>query len=235
MNRPVRHDARRAFAALAMSLMASACAGSDKGPTAARLTSVDSAGQVMFGVRAVLTDKGQSKGLLRADTGYVFDDGMRIDLRRVTVTFTGPAGEALSEMTGPLAIYTLGEASLELRGGIEIKSPAGRTLKTPHLVFDVASERVTSDSSYAFTNNGRTVNAVGFVTTPELLRVLSAEEQRKADAQAAKAAAEKVAKEKAAAERAAKRAPAIKPATTPAAAPAARKAPKAAAAPPAKP
>lgn len=175
----------------------------------------------MFGVRAVLTDKGQSKGLLRADTGYVFDDGMRIDLRRVTVTFTGPLGETLSEMTGPLAIYTLSEASVELRGGIEIKSPAGRILKTPHLVFDVASERITSDSSYAFTNNGRTTSAVGFVTTPELQRVLSAEEQRKADAQAAKAAAEKAAKEKAAAERAAKRAPATKPATTPATKPAA--------------
>ena len=187
-------------------LVIGGCSGDGRSPTAAKTAPLDSAGQVMFGVRAVLTDQGQSKGLLRADSGFVFDDGMRIELRRVTVTFPTASGATLSVMTAPAATYLLGDSRLELRGAIEITGSDGRKLQTSQLVFDVKRNRLAGDSTYSYTGaNARAVKDVGLVADPGLARVLSAEAQRKVDAQEAKAAAEKAAKEKLAAERAAKR------------------------------
>ena len=94
-------------------------------------------------------------------------------------------------------IQTLGAAALCL-----FKGASAKTLRdvAPYLL------RLDGDSAYSYTGvNARVVKDVGLVADPGLARVLSAEAQRKVDAQEAKAAAEKAAKEKLAAERAAKR------------------------------
>jgi hypothetical protein len=46
----------------------------------------------MLGVRMLLTDRGVQRGELFADTGYVFDDQTRFELRKVRATFNTSTG-----------------------------------------------------------------------------------------------------------------------------------------------
>ncbi len=198
--------------------LATACGDSASGPKVRRPALLDSAGQVMFGVRAPLTDKGQSKGLLLADSGFVYDDGMRIEFRRVTVTLANSDGAPQSVMTAREASYSLTDSRVDLRGSIEIIGTNGQKLQAPTLSFDIARNRLVGDSAYTLTPaRGKPVQGTGFVANSALTRVISAAQQAKLDADSIKAAAARAAKEKAARERAAaaeaKAAKARKPST----------------------
>jgi len=210
--------------ALLLPLLVS-CSDSASGPKTRALASTDSAGQVMFGVRAPLTDKGKSVGLLQADSGFVYDDGMRLEFRRVTVTLVSPEGAPLSVTTARAASYSLADSRLDLRATVEITANNGQRLQTSALSFDVSRNRMTSDSAYTLTAaGGKVTKGTGFVAIPSLTRVVSAAEQAKLDADSAKAAAAQAAKDQAAREKAAAAAaraarsapkPATKPQTTP--------------------
>ena len=66
-------------------------------------TMPDSADQMGFGMRHVLTNKGVSNGELLSDTSYLYEDGTRIEMRRVNLTFytaPGPKDGVLTSKTG---------------------------------------------------------------------------------------------------------------------------------------
>lgn len=225
-HRPLRsHRVSWPLAAALLLPLLGACSESASGPKATALASIDSAGQVMFGVRAPLTDKGKSVGLLQADSGFVYDDGMRLEFRRVTVTLVNPEGTPLSVTTARAASYSLADSRLDLRATVEITANTGQRLQTSALTFDVSRNRMTSDSAYTLTaTGGKVTKGTGFVAIPSLTRVVSAAEQAKLDADSAKAAAAQAAKDQAAREKAAAAAAkaaraAPKPATKPRVAP----------------
>ncbi len=180
-------------------VIAAACPQPGKRPATRRTTPPDSAGQVMFGVRAPLTHLGESKGILVADSGFVYDDGLSIALHRVTLTFISEQGVDVAVLTGREALYSLADSRVEFDGSIEIVGLDGRKLTTGSLVFDVARNRLVGDSSYVFSGAGAKASATpGFVADPALTRVLSQAAQRKLDDDSVKAAAAKAAKAQAA-------------------------------------
>ena len=64
-----------------------ACSQKKQPPVAAHSPLADSADQVMYGMRFVLTDKGLNRALLESDTAYFFDENTRIELEKVHTTF----------------------------------------------------------------------------------------------------------------------------------------------------
>ena len=132
----------------------------------------DSADQVLYGVRAVLTDQGETKGILVADRGYIFEDGTRIELRGVNVTFIDSLGIKQALMTAVSGTYLLPLARVEVRGKVLVVGTDGRRLQSEHLVFDLTRNIITGAGAYTRSDSvpKRQSSGVGFEFEPKLTK-----------------------------------------------------------------
>ena len=128
-------------------------------------SAVDSAEQVLFGVRSLLTANGVQRGELFADTGYVYDDQTRFDLRRVLAKFTTETGQPYGTMRADRGLYSLRTQQLEGWGNAVITLSDGRTLKSPHLLYNQTTSLVSSDTTYEAAGGARSQHGIGFRAT----------------------------------------------------------------------
>ena len=168
---PVRRAAP-GHLAVPLALLAAAALGACKrdGASAltARATMPDSADQVMFGLRHQLTNAGIRRAQLLADTAYFYDEGNRIELRKVRTVFFGAAGDSNAVMTGREGTYDVRQQRLDGRGNVVITTVDGRRLASPHLVYDRLSNQVSSDTTFTFDEPGRSLSGIGFRSDPQL-------------------------------------------------------------------
>ena len=132
----------------------------------------DSADQVLYGVRAVLTNHGVTKAMLVADRGYVFEDGTRMEARGVTVTMIDSAGVRGAVLTAQRSTYLLLRARFESRGQVVVHGVDGRQLHTERLVFDLARNLLIGDSAYVLSDSipKRKTTGVAFELDPKLMK-----------------------------------------------------------------
>jgi LPS export ABC transporter protein LptC len=129
----------------------------------------DSAEQIIFGLRVTLTDRSVAKGELLADTAYTYDNGNRLELRRVYVTFFNGVGEKDGQLTAREGTYNRPLSRLEGRGDVILLHEDGRRLESQQLVFDELRNQVFSDSAFVLNEpNNRQVTGVGFESDPQL-------------------------------------------------------------------
>jgi len=168
-------NARRLVVAGAAALVALATACKrGKEPTAAVTSPMaDSADQVMFGARAILTDKGLMRAELFGDTAYFFDDNTRIELRNVKTNFFTTEGAQNAVLTSKQGTYRT-QGAMQARDDVVVVSTDGRRLTTPELKFDQARNEISSDSAFVLTEPGRRVAGIGFVSDPNMnnIRIL---------------------------------------------------------------
>jgi hypothetical protein len=140
--------------------------------TATKPSASDSADQIMFGVRGVLTHGSVARGILLADTAYVSNDGTRYELRDLTVTFYDSVGAKISELLARGASYDLRAARLEPRGEVTVVGTDGRRLQTGRVVYDIARDLLVGDTSFVFVETAPARQRAGnsFETDPQLLR-----------------------------------------------------------------
>jgi len=136
------------------------------GPTLA-----DSAEQVMFDVRALLTDHGVQRGEMFADTAYVFEDQTRFDLRNVRATFNTSTGVKDGVMSADRGRYSTRDLTLEGFGNVVIVTNEGRRLTSPHIKYVQTANEVSSDTNFTLVEPGRTVTGIGFRADPQLTRI----------------------------------------------------------------
>ena len=166
--------ARGVFLACVSALVALAACGGDKEPAAVRTSALaDSADQVMFGARAILTDQGLMRAELFGDTAFFFDDNTRIEMRVVKTNFFTTEGAKSAVLTSKEGTYRT-QGSMEARGDVVVVSTDGRRLTTPQLRFDQVRNEISSDSAFVLTEPGRRVAGVGFVSDPNMnnIRIL---------------------------------------------------------------
>lgn len=152
---------------------AAACGGS-KEPAAIKTSAMaDSADQVMFGARAILTDQGLMRAELNGDTAYFFDDNTRIELRTVKTNFFTTQGAKSAVLTSREGTYRT-QGNMEARGDVVVVSTDGRRLTTPQLKYDQVRNEISSDSAFQLTGQGQSVAGVGFVSDPNMnnIRIL---------------------------------------------------------------
>ncbi len=133
-------------------------------------TAADSADQVMYRVRTLLTERGVQQGELFADTAYVYDDGSRYELRNVRTTFNTPTGAPNGTLTAKRGRYDIRQRIMEAFGDVVVVSTDGKRLLTPHLRFDQTRNLVRSDSAFTLIEGDRRSEGLGFESDPNATR-----------------------------------------------------------------
>jgi len=166
----VRHTVRMVVLLGATALLAGAAC--PKKPAAMKRaqtsTMPDSADQMAFGTRQVLTNKGVSNGELLSDTTYFYDDGTRIEMRRVNGTFYTTLGLKDGVMTAKAATYNTRLQRLEARGDVVIVREDGKRFTSQQLVFDQVRNQFYSDSAFVLNEPKREHSGIGFESDPKL-------------------------------------------------------------------
>jgi LPS export ABC transporter protein LptC len=140
-------------------------------PVAARGTLADSADQVMFKLRTVLTDDGVMKARLEGDTGFFFDENTRIELRGVRTVFFASTGAQNAVLTSREGTYNTRGGVMEARKRVEVVTTDGKRLTTPQLRFEQFRNLVVSDSPFVLVDGARRTEGIGFESDPQMLSV----------------------------------------------------------------
>jgi LPS export ABC transporter protein LptC len=140
-------------------------------PQAAGATVADSADQVLFGVRTIITDRGVQRAELFADTALTYDDNTRTDLRVVRSTFFTATGVKNATLTARRGSYNVRLGDMEARGNVIVLSEDGRKLETPQLKFDPSRNEISSDSAFVLTEAERKTEGIGFTSDPAMTNI----------------------------------------------------------------
>ena len=151
---------------------ATACADLRTPPKGARkATLADSADQIAFGSRTLITDRGLLRAEVLSDTALFFNDNTRMDMLIVRGIFFNSQGAKDAVLTARRARYDQREGTLEATGDVVIITVDGRTLKTPQLRYDQRINQVSSDSQFTLTEPERSLAGTGFTSDPDLNNV----------------------------------------------------------------
>lgn len=164
---------RRPIVALGVvaALVGAACADVGTGrPGSSRTgTLLDSADQVAFGFRTMITDGGVLRAEVFADTALFLDQNTRASLRVVNADFYSATGAKQATMVGRIANFDTRTQALDAWGDVVITSVDGRVLRSPMVKYDRATNRVSSDSAFVLTEPGdKEVRGIGFRADPDL-------------------------------------------------------------------
>jgi LPS export ABC transporter protein LptC len=156
---------RRSLSVLAgVTLVAGIAACRDTKPisVSAGPTVADSADQVLFKAHYFVSTRGIQRGDLTADTAYILDDQTRFDLRKPHVNFTTELGAPQGTMDANRGIYSTRTQMLDGRGDVLVKLVDGRTLKSPHVMFNQVTHEISSDTTYTLIRGTDTQTGTGF-------------------------------------------------------------------------
>jgi LPS export ABC transporter protein LptC len=161
---------RLALAFLAAIGGAVACSDvNDQRNVIAEASALDSADQVAFNSRTVLTDAGLLRAEIFADTTLFLNQNTRIAMRVVQGVFFNAQGSRDATVTAERAMYDSKTQVLEAYGNVVVTAVDGRVLKSPMLRFENAQNQILSDSAFTLTEpDGKEMRGVGFRADPNL-------------------------------------------------------------------
>lgn len=163
-------------------LVGAACGDSDKTTISTTAASIlDTADQVAFNSRTLVTDAGLLRAEIFADTTLFLQQNTRIAMRVVQGDFFNAQGSKDATMTSERADYDSRAASLDAYGNVIVTSVDGRVLKSPMLRYDSRLNQIMSDSAFVLTEpDGKELRGVGFRADPNLdvVTVLSLDRAR---------------------------------------------------------
>lgn len=137
-------------------------------------TAADSADQVMGAMETNITDDNVRVLNLKADTARVYQLRQVADLEKVTVQFYDKSGNLTSTVTSKTGSYAIRDKSLDLRGNVEARTPAGKVLYTEHLVYDRIANQVRSDTAFKFTSPDGNGSGASFESDPDFKNIVTA-------------------------------------------------------------
>lgn len=154
--------------AIILAIAGAGCRKTTQPPVTGEAALADSADQVLFDVRYMLTQSGIKRGQLFADTMYVFGDQSRFLLRRVRANFSTETGAPNGTLRGDRGTYDLRTQVLEGYGNVVVTTTDGRRLRSNHLRYAQAQNRISSDSAYTLVRGTDTQTGIGFISDPNL-------------------------------------------------------------------
>jgi LPS export ABC transporter protein LptC len=139
-------------------------------PVPAKTSTIpDSADFVIFGMRTLLADQGVAKGELLSDTAFSYDDGTRLDLRRINLTFRTAQGVKDGILTAKTGVYNSRLSRLEARGNVVVVREDSTRLTSPQLVYDQARNQIFTDSAFVINQpNRQQYSGIGFESDPRM-------------------------------------------------------------------
>ncbi len=158
---------------LAAGLLALAACGRRPDPVAQAEAVLDSADQVMFGLKQYMTKEGVRQAYLEADSAYIYENRGHVDLKQIHVTFYSPSGEQTSVLTARGGSYNMRTNLMEARGNVVVVRSDGGRLTTSLLIYDQPRNEVRTDSAYTYVSADRNVTGQGFVSDPSFTNITS--------------------------------------------------------------
>ena len=162
---------RALFASLAVLSVLAACRNDSTAAVSKVATTADSADQIMWGLKLILTDRGVARAELIADTAYWFDENTRAELRMVNTTFFNKDGSKDGVLTARRGSYNTRANVMEARQNVVIIGSDGRKLTSPMVRFEQFRNLIVSDSPFVLLDGERRVEGVGFESDPQMLSV----------------------------------------------------------------
>jgi LPS export ABC transporter protein LptC len=153
-----------------VALVGAACGDSNKTTISTTAASIlDTADQVAFNSRTLVTDGGLLRAEIFADTTLFLEQNTRIAMRVVQGDFFNAQGSKDATMTSERADYDSRLGNLNAFGNVIVTSVDGRVLKSPMLRYDSQLNQIMSDSSFVLTEpDGKELRGVGFRADPNL-------------------------------------------------------------------
>jgi LPS export ABC transporter protein LptC len=161
----------RVAAGAVLALAGAACTSKKQPPVAAHSPLADSADQIMYKARLVLTDQGVARANLEADTAYFFDDNTRVELEPVHTTFFTSTGLKNAVLTSDRGTYNSRTSAMIARKNVIVVSEDGRRLTTPELLYSQQLNQISSDSPFVLTEPNRRLAGVGFRSDPDMKNI----------------------------------------------------------------
>jgi len=121
-------------------------------------------------MHSALTTKGIQRGDVTADTAYVLNDNTRFDLRHAHANFTTETGAPQGTMDARKGVYNTRSQILEGWGDVVVRLVDGRTLKSPHVVYNQMTHTITSDTTYQIQRGADTQRGIGFTSNETFTR-----------------------------------------------------------------
>src|SRR5687768_12330068 len=129
---------------------------------------VDSADQVVFGLRFKVSDQGMSRAEVDADTAFFFDDNTRAELRNVGLTFFTTTGARDAYLTSRPGTYPSRTGNMPARDSGGVVPEGDRRLEREELRYGHVADEVSRDRACVMTEPGRSVAGIGFRCDPNL-------------------------------------------------------------------
>jgi len=150
---------------------AAACSEKKQPPVGTHSPLADSADQVMYGARFVLTDQGLQRAHMTADTAYFFDDNTRMEFEDVVTTFFTTTGAKDAVLTSRHGTYNSRTNNMIARKNVVVVSEDGRRLTTPELIYNQQKNQISSDSAFVMTEPNRRLEGIGFRSDPNMKNI----------------------------------------------------------------
>ena|SRR5690606_16282846 len=135
-------------------LLYAACSAGDQGPVAGEEYARLKADNVVIGLEQFVTKDGIRQALLRADTGYVYEESSRVELAKVHLVLFRATGEQAAELTSETGELNQRSQAMVARGRVVLVTVDGRRIETDELHYDPNLSRIWSDVRTVHTRNG---------------------------------------------------------------------------------
>lgn len=128
----------------------------------------DSADQIIFDGRFFVTQSGVSRGEMRADTIFVFNDNSKFLLRQIDGEFSTETGAPNGTIRADSGTYDRRTKILDGYGNVVVTSTEGDRLTSNHLRYTEIADEISSDSAYTIIRKGDVSRGIGFRSDPNL-------------------------------------------------------------------
>jgi LPS export ABC transporter protein LptC len=149
-----------------------ACTTKKQPPVAGHSPLADSADQIMYNSRFVLSDQGIARAQMHSDTAYFFDDNTRMEFENPNVTFFTSTGAKDAVLTARHGTYNNRTSNMIARKNVVVVSEDGRRLTTPELIYNQQKNEISSDSAFLLTEPNRQLSGIGFRSDPNMKNIL---------------------------------------------------------------
>src|SRR5256714_13566337 len=118
-------------------LFLAACTSKKQPPIATHSPLADSADQIMYNSRFVLSDQGIARAQMHSDTAYFFDDNTRMEFENPNVTFFTSTGAKDAVLTARHGTYNNRTSNMIARTNVVVVCEDGRRLMTQAISYNL--------------------------------------------------------------------------------------------------
>ncbi len=139
-----------------------ACGSENQGPVAGEDLAHMEADQIATGIEHYITRDGLRQALLRADTGYFYEDSAQVHLAVVHLTLFQSGGEESANLTAETGELNQRTEAAVARRNVVLITVDGRRIETEELHYDPRQRRIWSDSATVLIEEGSRLQGTSF-------------------------------------------------------------------------